>query len=82
MILFVPSIKRGQSRRKIDVVQAGKEGMQNCIVSRTFRFLRAKQFWKWMLVMMHHTVECISSPSGVINMVKVINFVLCVFYPI
>lgn len=26
--------------------------------------------------------ECISSPSGMINMVKVINFMLCMFYPI
>lgn len=51
--LFVPSIERGQSRRKIDVVGAGKERMQNYSMSRTFRFLRAKQFSKWMLAMMY-----------------------------
>ena len=62
MILFVPSIKRGQLRRKIDVVQTEKGGMQNCLMSRTFRFLRAKQFWKWMLVMMHHTVSVFHHP--------------------
>lgn len=46
MILFVPSIKRGHSGRKIDVVQGEKERMQNCSMSRTFRFLRAKQVLK------------------------------------
>ena len=50
-----------------------------CLIGIAFSVLQNEEFWRWIVVMVAPTYECALIPLSC-AMIRIVNFIFCLFY--
>ena len=73
----VNSPRSGTVSHRMGASWGGRQGRSICLMGTEFPFGKMKKFWRWMKVMV---VQCECCELIIHLTVKIVNFMLCVFY--